>query len=194
MNTDSGNERVGYGTKYTCMDDKSVRRFFQEAFGMAARHEYRRDIQTTTVSILFLPLLVIFTVGEISARESTPIEGVQHVMNGTVPREGTRVLKLEELWRVGGADDETIFGLLTQVLGDEDGNVYLLDAQLHQVFVYSPEGHLIRSLFREGEGPGEGGGESPRRRQLLRPALGHRRPARGSASGGRPGHPDRPPQ
>jgi hypothetical protein len=63
---------------------------------------------------------------------------------------------LEEVWRAGGPDDEeTLFGLIADVLGDEDGNVYLLDAQLLHVEVYSPAGDLVRTLFREGEGPGE---------------------------------------
>jgi hypothetical protein len=122
---------------------------------MTAKHQNRRDIRTRAVRILLIPLLVVFSIGEISAGEPTQIDGVRQVKNCATPREGTRVLKLEELWRVGGEDDEMIFGLLTQVLGDEDGNVYLLDAQLHQVFVFSPDGSFIRSLFREGEGPGE---------------------------------------
>jgi hypothetical protein len=122
---------------------------------MAGKDNDRRNIRATTLSILFLSVLVVLSTSELLAGESVQIDGIRHVRNSATPAGGTRVLELEELWRAGGEDDEMIFGLLTQVLGDEDGNVYLLDAQLHQVFVYSPEGQLIRSLFREGDGPGE---------------------------------------
>jgi hypothetical protein len=36
-----------------------------------------------------------------------------------------------------------------------DGNLYLMDQQLSQVVVLSPDGEYLRTLSREGEGPGE---------------------------------------
>ena len=36
-----------------------------------------------------------------------------------------------------------------------DGLVYVMDAQLCQVFVYDDEGTLVNTLFRQGDGPGE---------------------------------------
>lgn len=80
---------------------------------------------------------------------------VPHVRNGAEPRDGVETLRLEELWRAGGEDDEIFFGLITKVDFDADGNVYVLDAQLSTVQVYAPDGTHLRSLFREGEGPGE---------------------------------------
>lgn len=67
-----------------------------------------------------------------------------------------RTVQLEELWRVGGEDDEDIlFGVVASGALDAQGNVYLLDTQLSQVLVINPEGELINTLGREGEGPGE---------------------------------------
>jgi len=65
-------------------------------------------------------------------------------------------VELEELWRIGGEDDEdNIFGVVNRALVDEDNNIYLLDAQLSQISVYSPDGELIKILGKEGDGPGE---------------------------------------
>lgn len=62
-----------------------------------------------------------------------------------------------ELWRIGGdTDDENeFFGVITQLLTDSKGNVYLLDSQLNHVKVFSPSGEFVRTIGREGEGPGE---------------------------------------
>lgn len=84
------------------------------------------------------------------------IDGVTHVRSGAEPRDGVETLEVEELWRVGGEDDEdNIFGLITRVIADEDGMVYLLDTQLSQVNVFTPDGEFSHTLSREGEGPGE---------------------------------------
>lgn len=88
--------------------------------------------------------------------EDTDTDAVPHVRNGAEPRDGVETLQLEELWRVGGFDDEdNIFGLITRVLSDPEGNVYLLDTQLMQVQVFTPDGEFSHTLSREGEGPGE---------------------------------------
>jgi hypothetical protein len=99
-----------------------------------------------------LPLLPLAA----SAGQEVTVEGVVHVKNPTAPPQGVETMQLEELWRAGGeGEDQTVFGVILQALSDDQGNLYLLDLQLSQVFVYSPEGKLLRTLTREGEGPGE---------------------------------------
>ncbi len=71
------------------------------------------------------------------------------------PSQGVVPLNLEELWRVGGEDGEVIFGRITDVQRHSDGNVYVLDNQLCQVTVISPDGEFLRNISREGDGPGE---------------------------------------
>jgi hypothetical protein len=81
---------------------------------------------------------------------------VPRVMNGAEPRDGTAELPLEEIWRHGGIDDEEVlFGLVTGVVTDDQGNLYVLDAQLAEVMVFSPDGEFLRSIGRQGSGPGE---------------------------------------
>lgn len=100
----------------------------------------------------FLALTALPAIGG----EEVMVDGVKHVRNGITPSEGRDVMQLEEVWRAGGPDDEeALFGLIADVLGDEEGNIYVLDAQLLHVEVYSPTGELLQTLFREGEGPGE---------------------------------------
>jgi hypothetical protein len=78
-----------------------------------------------------------------------------HIENPAEPAEGNVTYRLRELWRAGGEDEEIFFGSVAQVLADEDGDIYLLDTQLSEVQVYSPTGQHLRTLSREGDGPGE---------------------------------------
>jgi len=91
-----------------------------------------------------------------AAGESVTIDGELHIRNGRAPAKGVETVSLEEIWRAGGENDEEVFfGLISQVLTDEKGNVYLLDTQLSEIQVYSPDGVRIKTLSREGDGPGE---------------------------------------
>jgi hypothetical protein len=83
-------------------------------------------------------------------------DGVVHVMNPATPSQGATTLAPQELWRAGGDDEEDVlFGVLNSVAVDDRGNVYTLDTQLSQVHVFGPGGALLRTIGREGEGPGE---------------------------------------
>jgi hypothetical protein len=77
------------------------------------------------------------------------------VPNPGEPAAGTDTLHLRELWRAGGDDDEVFFGVINAVTSDSEGNLYLLDYQLCEIPVYSPRGEYLRTLSREGDGPGE---------------------------------------
>jgi hypothetical protein len=78
------------------------------------------------------------------------------ITNSDTPAEGRVEVQLEELWRIGGADDEeNLLGVVNRVLADDDGNVYLLDIQLVEVQVFDPDGVYLRSLGKRGDGPGE---------------------------------------
>ena len=87
--------------------------------------------------------------GTILAGEEVTVDGVIHVKNGSKPSHGKETLKLEELWRHGGEEDETFFGVVTQAMTDEKGNVYVLDNQLNEVQVYSPAGEYIVEALNE---------------------------------------------
>ncbi len=73
------------------------------------------------------------------------------------PADGHRTtVTLTPLWSRGGDDDpDVMFGIPCGVAQDAAGNVYVLDNQLSEIVMLSPEGEFLRTLGREGEGPGE---------------------------------------
>lgn len=71
------------------------------------------------------------------------------------PTQGVQPLELQEVWRVGGEDEEVIFGRIVDLSRHPDGTTYILDNQMCQVVVVSPEGEFLTNLSREGDGPGE---------------------------------------
>jgi hypothetical protein len=112
-----------------------------------------RFTKYTTILAVFILLLGL--AGSAQAGKETMKDGVLHVINDSRPSQGVETLNLEEIWRVGGEDSEDFFGLITQVVIGDEGNVYLLDTRLSEVPVYSPDGERIDTLSREGDGPGE---------------------------------------
>lgn len=89
--------------------------------------------------------------GSIESRDAIP-----HVSNPAHCPAPPARFALEELWRAGGDEaDDLLFGLITDVAVDAEGNSYVLDKQLAEITVFSPGGELLRRFGREGEGPGE---------------------------------------
>ena len=106
--------------------------------------------------LIGVSILTIQTASASSAFKKEMIDGVEHITNGDTPKNGIEKWQLEELWTAGGLDDEEVlFGIITQVKIGENNLIYLLDNQLSQVQVYSPDGELLRTLGGPGEGPGE---------------------------------------
>ena len=62
---------------------------------------------------------------------------------------------LTELWRAGGEDDEYFSAPSAPSEPTSEGQIYLLDSQLSEVHVYTPDGEHLRTVGREGDGPGE---------------------------------------
>ncbi len=104
------------------------------------------------IPVMVLSLLAFSHAG---LAQPSPADEVPIIHNPALPRDGVQHLALKELWRAGGEDDETFFGLVAKVASDDLGRVYVLDSQTCQVYQYDADGELLRVLFREGEGPGE---------------------------------------
>ena len=77
------------------------------------------------------------------------------IANGPEPARGIETWRLSESWRAGGEDDDIFFGVISDAKIDADGNILLLDMQLSEIQVYGPDGEHLRTMGREGEGPGE---------------------------------------
>jgi hypothetical protein len=76
------------------------------------------------------------------------------VLGATLDEIPTRTVVLKERWHVG-VDDDVLFGLLVGVDFDSMGNIYVLDSQQCMVTVLDRTGRTVRTLFGEGDGPGE---------------------------------------
>ncbi len=116
-------------------------------------------------STLFVMLLIVFVIpgpGQAGAGwqgEEVTENGERVVRN---PENAPDVVTIapEELWRRGEEDDDIFFGMPIQILEDDEGNIYVLDAQVSEIIVFSPEGEHLRTIGGEGEGPGEFRGAS----------------------------------
>lgn len=76
----------------------------------------------------------------------------------TVAQDRSLTLDLTEVYRAGGADAQeewAFFGPGLQARFDGAGNLVVLDVLDNRVVVIGPDGQLVRSVGRRGEGPGE---------------------------------------
>ena len=113
------------------------------------------------LAVLSVLLLLSATMSSVWAGswkgEEVQKDGVLHVMNPAETTDGSRDVKMKELWRLGGDtdDEDEFFGVIVRITSDSQGNIFLLDSQLSEVKIYTPEGEYLNSIGREGEGPGE---------------------------------------
>ncbi len=85
----------------------------------------------------------------------TQEDGWQVVNNPARPLGGEKVLRPQPLWRLGGEDEEVLFGLVEDAVVDDQGYSYLLDTVLCSVLVVDQQGEIVRNLSGQGDGPGE---------------------------------------
>ena len=100
-------------------------------------------------------LLALLPAAASAAPAVETVDGVPHVLNGAEPVHGVRTVRLQEKWRIGADDEDVLLGIITRVLVDDANNIYLLDQQLSEVQVFSPDGVHLKTLGRRGDGPGE---------------------------------------
>jgi len=67
--------------------------------------------------------------------------------------EKTLHLRLSRLLEIG--KDNLMFASIASICEDDDSNFYVLDKKEHKVFKFSPEGKLILTFGRKGQGPGD---------------------------------------
>lgn len=87
--------------------------------------------------------------GALAACDAANRPGTSNV--GALPR-----LVAEAEMRIGDVDDLDLgFSMVSGVDVDRDGNVYVMEALVPEIRVFTSDGDLLRRLGRRGEGPGE---------------------------------------
>lgn len=113
-------------------------------------------VAVALVALIFSVVAAPAQAGSWSGKVET-VDGVKYVRNPAAPANGATKVDMEALWELGGEtdDEDQFFGIIADIEIDDAGNVYLLDSQLSEVKIFSADGEFIRSIGREGEGPGE---------------------------------------
>jgi hypothetical protein len=112
------------------------------------------------VITLIVILLAIYscskkdTVGEVTVEEEN---GVVVVKNPKEPLYKDTSFSLKEDLVIGEAQgqDEYMFSHLRSIAVDEEGNIYAADDSEMALKVFDENGKFLRSILREGQGPGE---------------------------------------
>lgn len=82
-------------------------------------------------------------------------DGLPVVMNPAAPMLPQEIIRTEQMWRIGADDEDVLFGLIEDAMVDEEGNALLLDTVLSTIYVVDSSGEIVRTVGREGDGPGE---------------------------------------
>ncbi len=84
------------------------------------------------------------------------VDGIKVVTNPGEPKFGEFVFDLEEDLAIGDVDDEDYFFMRRLTLNvDGDGNIYVCDGGSRRVTKYDKNGIYVKTIGRQGQGPGE---------------------------------------
>ncbi|OGD27011.1 MAG: hypothetical protein A2V57_03470, partial [Candidatus Aminicenantes bacterium RBG_19FT_COMBO_65_30] len=85
------------------------------------------------------------------------VEGVKTVLNPGFPKEGVVRYALQDDLTIGGEGGgaESVLNRPQDLKVDAQGNIYVLDWGDVDIKVFSPEGRLLRTIGKKGQGPGE---------------------------------------
>jgi hypothetical protein len=90
--------------------------------------------------------LLLFSCGKPSSEKTFSALSREAYIEHAIPVE--EVLTLEE-------SDEVFFGTIGSLATDSRGNIFVVDRQANHVIRFNPDGDLVATFGREGEGPGE---------------------------------------
>jgi len=114
------------------------------------------------IKLIILCALFLLSAANIVALEEIRIRienGVKIIENPKKPVsiEGvpTKLILKEELCIGEGKNETDIFSDISSCTVDDEGNIYILDSKEHHVKVFTQEGKYLRTIGRQGQGPGE---------------------------------------
>jgi len=89
--------------------------------------------------------------------EVDTVDGVRTAINNGIPKYSDPLFSYEEILRFQEDPDneESILTRPSTILLDESGTIYIEDSGDNRIAVFNDRGEYVRSIGREGEGPGE---------------------------------------
>jgi hypothetical protein len=128
------------------------------------RHGNRLTFQAACFEILILGILILSLCVAAAGGVQAPawkgrvetVDGVKVVRNPASPLYGEFVPQLEEDLSLGNPSDETYYFPKGAGLNvDDEGNLYVCDFGNKRVQKYDKNGKYVRTIGRQGQGPGE---------------------------------------
>jgi len=113
-------------------------------------------IALLTASLVIAGIPAVTAAGSWKGQEVQK-DGALHVVNPASGFENPVTVDLKEIFRLGGESEseEEFFGVIMRITTDAKNNIYVLDTQLSEVKIYDTNGKYLKTIGREGEGPGE---------------------------------------
>ncbi|NOR45964.1 MAG: 6-bladed beta-propeller [Candidatus Delongbacteria bacterium] len=110
------------------------------------------------IAILIVAIIVLISCGKKSGFEETTVNGVTQYKNTDIPSDPNAKLDLKKLYTISTEDqsDSTAFFKRPISLSvDKDENLYVLDLLSMSVKKFDKTGGFVKSISRQGRGPGE---------------------------------------
>jgi len=114
----------------------------------------RRTLSIFSIFVLFLVLVNTCSKKPESEARVEVIDGIEYVHNPGIPLFPEKSVTFEEELSIGGEECEMLSRPMLYTV-DNGGRIYISDYQDQAIKVFDPDGKYIRSIGRQGEGPGE---------------------------------------
>lgn len=111
---------------------------------------------TSLIFLLVFFISVQVKADQIKIKTSNGVEVVENPKKPAPPKGTLSKMTLKEDFSLGeGESEEEMFGELTSIDVDSDGNIYILDRKDKKVKIFDSAGKFLRKFGKDGQGPGE---------------------------------------
>jgi hypothetical protein len=123
-------------------------------------NKIRKEASMKKAMNIGLGFLLIFCIfGQVHAQKIKTIDGVQVVENPEKPKPPKGIptkLILDEDFKIGDSEvEEEMIAQVTFFVVDENETIYALDWKANNIKVFDKNGKFVRTIGKQGQGPGE---------------------------------------
>jgi len=129
-------------------------------FEKVKEKNWKCEDQMRKVLNIGMGLLLIFGLsGQVQAQKIKTVDGVQIIENPEKPKPPKGIptkLVLEEDFKIGDSEaEEEMIAQVTFFVVDENESIYALDWKANNIKVFDSNGKFVRTIAKQGQGPGE---------------------------------------